>query len=116
MKKQSSHRSSLLDHYKPILNETICELIKRRRRQIMVHSFIYYRIGTSLISDKTFDNWAYELKDLQLKYPNESKNTELYNEFKDWDGTTGYYLDTYIFEHIAQRLLRIGGNNEYPKI
>lgn len=114
MKKQNNHRVSLLAHYKPILNEAICELIKRRRRQIMVHSFIYYRMGSSLINDKTFDKWAYELKDLQKQYPLESKNTELYEEFKDWDGTTGYYLNCYLFSHIAERLLR--SENEYKAI
>lgn len=114
MKKQQFHRTSLLDNYKPQLNNSICELIKRRRRQMMVHSYIYYRLGTSIIDDYTFDKWAYELKDLQNKYPLESQYTELYEEFKDWDGSTGFNLDTYLFSHIAERLLR--SKNEYTKI
>ena len=67
------------------LNDKILELIKRRRRQIIVNSVIYYRFGTSLIEDKTFDRWAYELRDLQKQYPKESQNVELYEYFKDWD-------------------------------
>lgn len=70
----------------------IVELITRRRRQVLVHSCIYYRFGTSIISDYKFDEWAYELVHLQKKYPAESKQAELYNMFKDFDGSTGYHL------------------------
>lgn len=96
------------------LNKNICELIKRRRRQLMVHSCIYYRLGTSIINDSQFDSWAYELKDLQKTYPNESKSVELYEDFKDWDGTTGYYLNTFNFLGIARALLNYKENyNEH---
>ncbi|WP_375790254.1 DNA ligase LigA-related protein [Paenibacillus agricola] len=36
------------------------DLIARRRRQIFVHSAIYYRLGTSVIDDATFDRWGRE--------------------------------------------------------
>jgi hypothetical protein len=40
------------------MNENeITELITRRRRQVLAHSFAYYR------------NWAKELAELQRKYP-----------------------------------------------
>lgn len=87
------------------LNDKILELIKRRRRQIIVNSVIYYRFGTSLIEDKTFDMWAYELRDLQKQYPKESQNVELYEYFKDWDGTTGYDLPLYLFVNKAKQLI-----------
>ena len=73
---------------------------------MMVHSYIYYRLGTSIIDDKQFDKWAYELRDLQKQYPNESKKAELYEEFKEWDGTTGYYLNSFAFASIAQFLIK----------
>ena len=37
--------------------ETIRELIHRRRRQVLVHSILYYRLGKPLISDRQFDRW-----------------------------------------------------------
>lgn len=88
------------------LDVKIIELIKRRRRQILVHSAIYYRFGTSLIEDFTFDKWARELRDLQNKFPNESKESEFYEEFKDWDATTGYNLPVYPFLDKADQLIK----------
>lgn len=97
------------------LNNKICELIKRRRRQIMVHSFIYYRMSETLITDKQFDKLSYELRDLQKEYPNESKNVELYEEFKDWDGTTGFQLEGTKFSAIAQFLINYNNSIEHDK-
>jgi len=60
------------------------ELIKRRRLQILVHSFIYYRLNDSIISDDTFDRWATELINLQKDYPEISRATVHYEAFKDF--------------------------------
>lgn len=98
-------KRSLLAPAKKQLDPVIMEKIKRRRRQIMVHSLIYYRMSTNLIDDKIFDKWAYELVDLQKNYPEESKEVELYDDFKDWDGSTGFNLNYFPFWHIAERLL-----------
>ena len=46
----------------------IRELILRRRRQLLVHSVIYYRFNENLISDQTWSNWAVELEKLQKEY------------------------------------------------
>ncbi|MFX3623092.1 MAG: hypothetical protein ACE3JP_03345 [Ectobacillus sp.] len=47
--------------------------IKRRRRQLIVHSYGYYRLNETIISDHTFDQWSKELVELQEKYPAISK-------------------------------------------
>lgn len=70
----------------------IRQLIRRRRLQIIVHSIIYYRLGSSIIPDYQFDEWGRELVNLQKRYPIISKNLEYYEDFKDWDATTGYHL------------------------
>lgn len=110
-------KRSLLGPVKPQLDPVIMEKIKRRRRQIMVHSLIYYRLNNNLIDDKTFDKWAYELVDLQKQYPEESKAVELYEDFKDWDGTTGFNLNYFPFWHIAERLLNYRSKiDEHQKV
>lgn len=102
---------------KPILDNNIVELIRRRRRQIMVHSAIYYRFGKNLIDDATFDKWAYELVNLQKQYPNESKTAELYDEFKDFDGTTGFNLNYNSFLGFAEYLIKIcEADSEYKTL
>ncbi|WMU07992.1 hypothetical protein vBCtySFA88_00060 [Clostridium phage vB_CtyS-FA88] len=70
----------------------IYELINRRRRQMLIHSIIYYRLDANIIDDTTFNVWGRELLDLQTKYPEISKMVPMYEAFKNWDATTGYDL------------------------
>ena len=78
--------------------EKVKELIERRRRQLAVHSYLYYRLDESIISDHKFDAWAMELVDLQNKYPKIAA-TAIYAEyFGDFDGSTGYDLPTHLPE------------------
>ena len=63
----------------------IKELIKRRRNQLLIHSYIYFKLDDSIISNYKYDEWVRELRTLQKEYPFLSQNTELYEEFKDID-------------------------------
>lgn len=72
--------------------EQIKELITMRRRQVLVHSIIYYRWNESLISDHTFDEWSKELFELQLQYPELATQCEWAEAYKDFDGSTGAFL------------------------
>lgn len=69
---------------------TFVELIKRRRLQLAVHSYIYYELNDNIISDHQWQAWAEELKELQTKYPKHTDRNDEY--FKEWDGTTGFHL------------------------
>ena len=70
----------------------IAEKIQQRRYQMLVHSCLYYHLNRNVISDKQWDEWARELRDLQNKYPEISKQVTLYEYFKDWDASTGAFL------------------------
>lgn len=72
--------------------QTIQEKIKQRRRQMLVHSYIYYGLNENIIDDSTWSRWAKELQELQEKYPKESAEVEYYEDFKDWDGSSGAFL------------------------
>jgi hypothetical protein len=90
------------------LQEEIYYLIRRRRIQMLVHSHIYYRMNNNLLNDKQFDNWAYNLRDLQKLYPEESLSCDLYKEFVGWDGTTGFHLPYYSWvDGIASYLIEV---------
>jgi hypothetical protein len=65
--------------------QIIKDLIKRRRLQMLVHSYIYYKLNDNIISNATFDMWAEELIDLQEKYPEISKEVELYDIFSEFN-------------------------------
>lgn len=70
----------------------ILELINKRRRQILVHSYLYYKWNTSLISDFTFDSWCKELVKLQNDHPREAEKAVFPEAFKGWTGFSGYDL------------------------
>lgn len=55
----------------------------RRRKQILVHSCLYYQFNTNLIEDWQYDKIARRLAELQIAYPEISNNLGYHNkEFK----------------------------------
>ena len=87
----------------------IAEKIQQRRYQMLVHSCLYYHLNQNIISDKQWDEWARELRDLQNQFPEISKQVTLYEYFKDWDASTGAFLplnDEWVVAK-AQKLLHI---------
>lgn len=70
----------------------ILEIINRRELQMIVHSCIYYRMGTSLWSDTEFDTKAKELVQLIKDHPQLFEQSKWVDSFRDWDATTGFHL------------------------
>lgn len=70
--------------------QSIPEKIKQRRAQMFVHSFIYYKLNDSIISDDLWQSYVSELVALQAHY---TLPIGFYDDvFKDWDASTGYHL------------------------
>lgn len=66
------------------------ELIRRRRAQMLVHSYAYYALDTPMVSDDVWQRWADELATLQSPHP---WKIGFYDRaFADWDGSTGMHL------------------------
>lgn len=74
------------------MNEDIAALINRRRRQVLVHSVLYYRLNENLVSDSQWAAWAVELEELQKNYPNIAKNVPYADEFENFEHSSGYNL------------------------
>ena len=72
--------------------DQIFELISRRRRQILVHSVLYYKMNESLISDSQWSKWAVELEELQEKYPEIADKCCYADGFRNFDHSSGYDL------------------------
>ncbi|MBI3992562.1 MAG: uroporphyrinogen-III synthase, partial [Candidatus Lambdaproteobacteria bacterium] len=55
----------------PSMNEVpeIGETLSRRARQFLLHSFLYYRLGESVIGDEAFDRNTEELRALRAAHP-----------------------------------------------
>lgn len=73
--------------------DPIEEKIEQRRRQILVHSYIYYALDDNIISDSQWSKWAVELAELQEKYPEIAEQTAFAEDFKDFDPSTGFNLN-----------------------
>jgi hypothetical protein len=67
--------------------------IKRLRLCVLIHSIIYYRFNTNLVSDFQYDKFAKKLKKLQDENPKLSQAVPDYlKDFENWDGCSGYNL------------------------
>lgn len=91
------------------------ELINRRRRQILVHSVIYYEFNDNIISDSTWSKWAVELDDLQKRYPDIAKDCFMADAFENFDPSSGFNLplnDSWAVR-TAKRLLKIRDSQRY---
>ena len=83
------------------------EFIRRRRAQMIVHSYLYYEADSPIISDDQWQSWADELTLLQAEYPKACKLGYYDKEFADWDGTTGNHLPRNILvQQRAEQVLR----------
>lgn len=83
--------SYIVDRWLPW--EDFLEFCNRRERQILVHSYIYYRLNRNIISDDTWSLWASELEWI-FKFKEEcALESEFYDIFKTFDHSTGSGLD-----------------------
>lgn len=97
------------------MEQAVYEKIKQRRYQMLVHSLIYYELDINLISDDKWIEWAKELVYLQNSYPEESKKATFYEQFKEFDGSTGFDLP-YFDEQIVNITIRLLSNNNLNNI
>ena len=72
--------------------DQIVELISRRRRQILVHSIIYYKMNDNLVSDSQWAAWALELEELQNQYPDIADECPFADAFDGFEHSSGYGL------------------------
>jgi len=77
-----------VNKYEPTLEERI----HQRRRQILVHSYLYYELNETIIDDFKFDSFCNELVELQEKYPEVCKRVPFHEDFIGFDGSSGFDL------------------------
>ena len=72
---------------------TTIDYINRLQRIIIVHSYLYYELDDSIISDTEYDAKARKLVEYKNDYPKLWTESMCYNQFgDDYDGSTGFSL------------------------
>lgn len=72
--------------------DEIAAKISQRRRQVLVHSIIYYRFDENIVPDHKWMQWAQELVTLQQEHPALAAQCPLAKEFEGWTGESGFQL------------------------
>ena len=89
------------------------EEIQRCRLNLLVWSRMYYELDITVVDDSKFDEVGKRLIQLQKDFPNISKIVAFYEAFKDWDGSTGFYLpidDEWVIKKTEQIIsIKFGG-------
>lgn len=68
--------------------------IRQRRELILLHSYYYYHLDVSVISDIEWQHLANDLVILQDSFPEEIKQNFYDEEFLEFDASTGFDLPT----------------------
>ena len=95
----------------------VLKLIERRHRQLLIHSYLYYKLNMSIIEDATFDRWCAELVELHREHPELAECAEYYNVCKNFDQSgSGFFIRSYPMEIMATalRLLWVIGGSKEP--
>ena len=70
-------------------------LLQQRLRQFLVHSYLYYKLDESIISDTEYDRICMELRELLKKYPEEDLPFRKIAEKALGDEASGYSIRQY---------------------
>lgn len=66
--------------------------INMLQRWILVHSYIYYELNSSVVSDHMYDNNCNLLVQMKKDYPKAFKKSRYFPAFSQFDGSTGFDL------------------------
>ena len=70
-------------------------LLQQKLRQFLVHSYLYYKLDESVISDLDYDRICIELKDLLKKHPDEDTSFRKIAEKSIGNEASGYNIRQY---------------------
>ena len=72
---------------------TVLEQIDILQRKIILHSYLYYELDDSVISDREYDAMSKQLVEYKNDHPDLWVKSEYYKQFgDDYNGATGFTL------------------------
>lgn len=97
--------------------QDVSECINRRMRQFLIHSFSYYKLDQTMISDHAYDFLCQDLTKLMTEFPEISKSNPYYGLCQGIENNgSGFYITQYPNELIttAFRLLWLDKKQKNP--
>lgn len=86
------------------------EKISLLQRWIIVQSRLYYDTDIELVTNKVYDDNCNQLVGLQNDFPKAFNKSQYKYIFKDFDGSTGFYLYSKLRDGDRERIDDIVGN------
>ena len=71
---------------------TAQEKIELLQRWILVHSYLYYCMDLSIVTDHTYDMNSKQLFELRVEHPDSWANARYTYAMEEFDGSTGFGL------------------------
>lgn len=94
--------------FRDLSDKEALDIMERVRRQIHVHSILYYHLHSPLISDRDFDTLSTMLVKTMNTWPHLVNQGYEHEMFADWTGDTGMHLElTENALAVAQSLLEM---------
>lgn len=88
--------------------ENIQDQIDFLQRYIIVHSYLYYNMSKSIITDRTYDMKQKEIVALKNAYPEEWEDSQYYYVFgDDYNGASGFGLFDDLTEEDKDRIRKV---------
>ena len=85
------------------------------QRYIIVHSYIYYEMDDTVVSDMKYDAKSKELVRYKNRYPDLWRNSEYYRQFgDDYNGSTGFTL-FHDLDDYQQKIIKSIVNSIYTR-
>lgn len=78
----------------------IKDFITKRRKQLLVHSLLYYALDVTLVTDDQWTSWAKELATIQKQNPEIAGQCVYAAAFEGFEGASGFNLP-YVDEEIV---------------
>jgi len=67
--------------------------LNHRERQVLIHAYLYYKLNKNIVGDDLYDHFSFDLDRLIKKYPEDFKKSVFYESFKEFNPSSGYYLN-----------------------
>lgn len=81
--------------------------ISSLRRQVIVHSILYYEMDSPVISDERFDTLGRKLVEMCNKHQEAAAHADYFYCMHDFDGNTGFDICSRLEEHDRRYLTHI---------